>query len=68
MIFLIFEKPDGLRVSIDCDSIISVDENFDSVIINTITDAHEVINDYEDILNEIIKYRSNSEVITFSRN
>lgn len=68
MIFLIFEKPDGLRVSIDCDSIISVDENFDSVIINTITDAHEVINDYEDILNEIIKYRSNSDVITFSRN
>lgn len=68
MIFLIFEKPDGLRVSIDCDSIISVDENFDSVTINTITDAHEVINDYEDILNEIIKYRSNSDVITFSRN
>ena len=68
MIFLIFEKTDGLRVSIDCDSIISVDENFDSVIINTITDAHEVINDYEDILNEIIKYRSNSDVITFSRN
>lgn len=68
MIFLIFEKPDGLRLSIDCDSIISVDENFDSVIINTITDAHEVINDYEDILNEIIKYRSNSDVITFSRN
>ena len=68
MIFLIFEKPDGLRVSIDCDSIISVDENFDSVIINTITDAHEVINDYDDILNEIIKYRSNSDVITFSRN
>lgn len=65
---LFFEKPDGLRLAIDCDSIISIDESYDCVIINTITDAHEVINDYEDVVNEVVKWRSNNNEITYSRN
>jgi hypothetical protein len=65
---LIFEQIDGNRVSIDVESIVSVVEHPDCVVINTIVEDFEVINDYEEVVHMWSTYKDKSNVINFSKN
>lgn len=64
---LIFEKTDGLRVSVDVDSIVSIEESEEYTIIGTIVNDLEVRNDYEDVVEMVAKYQ-NMERVNFSKN
>lgn len=66
---LIFEKLDGLRISIDVDSIVAINEDPECTVIHTIVDDYEVVNDYEEVVGMVAKYQDESKPnIKFSKN
>ena len=62
-----FKKIDGLRISIDTDSIICVEECNDMTMIKTIIEDFEIMDKYEDVLIRLLKIKD-TEHIQFSKN
>ena len=62
-----FTKIDGLRISIDTDSIICVEEYNDITMIKTIIEDFEIMDKYEDVLIRLLKIKDTGH-IQFSKN
>lgn len=62
-----FTKIDGLRISIDTDSIICVEEYNDMTMIKTIIEDFEIMDKYEDVLIRLLKIKDTGH-IQFSKN